>query len=109
MMNISELEEILMKEGLLEVHKDGTVKRYVKGEVVYKNGEWHNRINVFGIYKSESGRYRVFINDSERGLADYSDVFDTEEEACEDLLETIRLEDRMYKKSLEWYTEKNKK
>lgn len=108
-MNIPELEETLKKEDLLEIHMDGTVKKYVKGEVIYKNGEWQKYTDVFGIVKSDEGLYYTFLNDSERGISDYTRMYGTEEEACEDLLEMIRRKDRIYKKSLQWYTEKNKK
>ena len=105
-MQISELEEILKKENLLNVHIDGCVKQYVKEDDYDK--EW-NKVDVYGIFREENGTYCVFITDSERGIADFSDIYDTEDEACESLLKIIRREDRIYKKSLEWYTEKNKK
>ena len=101
-MNISELEETLKKEDLLKVHMDGTVKEYVKGEVVYDNDGWNNYTDVFGIHQLEDGRFRFFITDSERGIPEQGRVVSTEEEACEMLLERIRRKESIYKESLVW-------
>lgn len=88
-MTLSELSEYLQKEGLLYVHIGDALKKYVPGAKVFINNQWCNMIDVFGIYQGADGKYCFFITDSERGIPEYSDVFDREEEACKALIEKI--------------------
>ena len=103
-LKVNELEEMLKEEGLLKAHIDGSIKEYVKGEVVYSNNEWHNCTDVFGIHKLEDGRYRIFITESERGMPRYSKVVATEEEACDLLVEKVRRAESIYQDKLKWYS-----
>jgi len=102
-MNISELEKKLKEDNMLKVHVDGVIKRYVSGDYVYKNGKWENKIDVFGIYKSESNEYGFFVTDSERGLAVYGRDYDTEEEACAALIERMYLEEEIYQEKNNYF------
>ena len=88
-MTIQELRTVLENKGLLHAHFDGVLKDYVSGDVCYKGNYWNNVVNAFGIYKAENGAYVFFITDSERGLCCYQDSYDSEEEACERLYNTI--------------------
>lgn len=88
-MTIDEFEKIICAEGLQKIHFDGTIKQYVRGEVVYYDYEWKNEIDVFGVYIHEDGGYCIFITDSERGIPLYSDVFGDEADAVEALYRKI--------------------
>ena len=95
-MNIKEMEKKLEEDGMLKVHVDGVIKKYVSGDYVYKNGAWKNQVDVFGIYSDEDGTYGFFITDSERGIGKYGRDYETEEEACEALIERMYLEEDIY-------------
>lgn len=97
-MQISELESKLQIEGLTYAHVDGILKHYISGEKVYSDNKWKNHINVFGIYRGQDGVFCFFITDSERGIREYSDIFSTEEEACEALLIHMAMSERIYQK-----------
>ncbi len=98
-MNIKEMECKLAEEGLLEVHFDDGIKKYIDGRQLYYDNILHNCVDVFGIYKSKSGKHIFFITESERGgISKYRDVCETEEDACESLLKYIYREERIYKK-----------
>lgn len=97
-MTINEMETYLQETGLLSVHIGTEVKTYASGRMVYRNGSWENMINVFGIYKGLDGRYCFFITDSERGIPEYSGVFEKEEQACEALLKKVERSERIYQK-----------
>lgn len=98
-MSISEIKNYLQTENLISAHVGENVKTYVSGEKIYVNGSWENMINVFGIYKGQDGRYCFFITDSERGIPEYSAVFENEEEACDALIKKIGRAERIYKKN----------
>ena len=98
-MTIKEMEKKLEEDGMLEVHMDGVIKRYVEGDYVYKDGQWKNHIDVFGIFKNEDGEYSFFVTDSERGIGRYGSDYDTEEEACEELIDFMYTEERIYQKN----------
>ena len=57
---------------------------------------WENMTDVFGIYQGPDGRYCFFITDSERGIPEYSAVFETEEGACEALVKKIKRSEKKY-------------
>ncbi len=95
-MNIEEMEKKLKEDGMLEVHVDGVIKKYVSGDYVYKNGGWENHVDVFGIYRDDDGMYNFFITDSERGIGRYGSDYDTEEEACETLIRRMYRNERIY-------------
>jgi hypothetical protein len=98
-MNIAEMEQILKEKGLLKAHINGSIKRYVTGDRVWKDNHWHNAIDVFGIYKGKDSRFRFFITDNERGIPERSAVYATENEVCDALLERISLAERIYQKN----------
>ena len=95
-MRLSELSLYLQKEGLLAVHFENNLKRYVPGSRVFKDYSWENMRDVFGVYQGHDGRYCVFITDSERGIPEYSVVVETEEEACDALIQKIERVERIY-------------
>lgn len=88
-MKLIELNDYLQKEGLLDVPVGDSLKKYVPGSYVFINNMWSNMIDVFGIYQGIDRRYCFFITDSERGIPEYSNVFETEEEACEALVKKM--------------------
>jgi hypothetical protein len=96
-MNIAEMEQVLKEKGLLKAHVDGSIKRFVPGERVYKNEQWHNAIDVFGIYKS-GDKFCFFITDCERGIPDYITIHTTEDEACDALLHFISLCEKIWQR-----------
>ena len=98
-LKVDEMETYLQEKGLLSVHMGTEMKTYASGEKVYRNGSWENMTNVFGIYKGPDGRYCFFITDAERGIPEYSGVFEKEEQACEALLRQIERSERIYAKS----------
>jgi len=98
-MLLCELKTYLQTEGLMTVHIGENLKAYVPGEKVFSNGMWKNMIDVFGIYRGQDGRYCFFITDSERGIPEYSAVYEDEEEACGALLKKIERADRIYRKN----------
>ena len=83
---------------MLKAHFGASVKMYVSGEKVFQNGSWKNLTDVFGIYKRNDGQYCFFITDSERGIPEYTAVFETEEEACDALLKKIERAERIFQK-----------
>lgn len=100
-MNIHEMEEVLKKKGLLTAHYNGVLKEYVTGTVIFKDGKWKNLKDVFGIYKDKNGKYIFFITDSERGIITFRYKLDSEEVACNTLLEFIALSERVYQSNLQ--------
>lgn len=98
-MTIVELEKKLHFEDLNTAHVGESVKQFVKGEKVFVNNAWENMVDVFGVYSDQDGRYCFFITDSERGIPEYSAVFNTEEEACEALYTKIARAERIYLKN----------
>ena len=98
-MKLIELSDHLQKEGLLDAHVGDDLKKYVPGSHVFINNMWRNMIDVFGIYQGIDGRYCFFITDSERGIPEYSDVFETEEEACEALVKKMARSERIFKRN----------
>lgn len=95
-MKIVELEYLLKNNGSLKIHVNNAEKTYVRGNDVYKNGKWHNLVDVFGVYQFDDGKYCYFITDSQRGIPELIDVFDSEEEACEELLKIIADKEYIY-------------
>ncbi len=73
-MLINELEAQLAQEGLFMAHVGMSIKKYVRGDLVYK--------------------------DSERGIPQYRRVFSTESEACQALKRKISLEERIYQEMM---------
>ena len=98
-MKINEMKTQLEEENLLTVHVDSCVKAYVPGELVFQDGKWKNMMNVFGVYKGQNDKYCFFITDGEKGIPEYTAVFNSEDEVCNALLEKIRRIDRMNKKN----------
>lgn len=90
------LTATLQKDGLLEVHVGDVLKKYIPGSHVFADNTWKNMIDVFGVYQGTDGRYCFFITDSERGIPEYSDVFETEEEACEALIKKMARSERLF-------------
>ena len=99
-MLINELEAQLAQEGLFMAHVGMSIKKYVRGDLVYKDSQWDNCVDVYGIFKGEDGRYCIFITDSERGIPQYRRVFSTESEACQALKRKISLEERIYQEKM---------
>ena len=98
-MKVNELENKLRELNLLNVHVRGRIKEYIDGAKIYYDNEVHNCIDVFGIYKSSDGKYCFFITESERGgILDYLDICETEEEACDKLLDVMSRKERIYQK-----------
>ena len=95
-LKIIELDAYLQREGLLDAHVGYAIKKYVPATHVFINNMWENMIDVFGIYQGSDGRYCFFITDSERGIPEYSVVFETEEEACEALVKKIAISERIF-------------
>ena len=98
-MTIKEMEIKLEKDGMLEIHMDGVIKKYVSGDYVYKDGAWENHVDVFGIYIDEEGMYNFFVTDSERGIGRYGSDYEKEEEACDELIRRMYRNERIYKKN----------
>ncbi len=96
-MNITDLVNALNKEKLVEAHVGTSIKTYVSEDAVIKNGSWKNLTDVYGIYKVNENKYCFFITDSERGIPEYSAVFDSEASACDALIEKISRCERIYK------------
>ena len=98
-MNIAEMERKLQEDGMLKAHVSGVIKNYSVAEELSINGEFNNCINAYGIYKSKTGRFCFVVTESERGgIVEYSSVCDTEEEACEELIDFMYTEERIYQK-----------
>lgn len=97
-MKLIELNDYLQKEGLLDVHVGYDLKKYVPGSYVFADNTWSNMIDVFGIYQGIDGRYCFFITDSERGIPEYSEPFETEDEACEALIKKMARLERIFQK-----------
>ena len=96
-MNIIEMEKKLEENSLIEAHVEGTVKKYIKGEKLFYNGEQvENCTDVYGVYGLRDGKYCFFVTDSERGIPMRGRVYDTENEACKALIERISLEEEIY-------------
>ena len=95
-MTIKEMEKKLEEDGMLKSHVKGEMKKYILGED-YLQDNWIYP-NVYGIYVTQSGKYRFFVTDTERGVEIYNPKFDTEEEACEELIDYIYTEERIYQK-----------
>ncbi len=92
-MNINELKEVLNNENMLKTTFWGSTKRFVMADAVYKNGQWSNMPDVFGIYRNaDTGDYIFFVTDSERGIKCYVKRKKTEQEACEILYRTMKEE-----------------
>lgn len=53
-------------------------------------------INVFGIYKATDDLYCFFITDNERGIPEYSMLFDKEEDACDALIKKMKRLQRIH-------------
>lgn len=99
-MKLIELDDHLLEKGLLDVHVGYELKKYVPGSHVFINNEWENIVDAFGIYQGPDGKYCFFITDSERGIPEYSVVFETEEEACEALVKKITRSERIFQKCM---------
>lgn len=99
-MNINELENKLYSENLIVIYDGDVEKKYVKGNYLRENGKWINTTNVFGIYNSDDSMYCVFFTDSERGIPNYTKMFDTEEEACIALYERVARLKRIHNKNI---------
>lgn len=100
-MKINELRQKLENENLLTIHTEDGEKQYINGEQVWSDGNWHNAINAFGIYEDSDGKFCLFITDSERGIPMYTLICDSEESACDEILEEIELREYVYKKNLQ--------
>ena len=98
-MSIDELTDYLQRQDMVSVRIRNSVKRFVLGDAVYKNGKWNNATDVFGIYQGEDGQYCFFVSDSERGIPDYSVVCQSESEACDALIAKISRAKRIHQKS----------
>lgn len=100
-MNIPELTAAFQKEGLLDAHIDDSTKTFITREKAWAFNQRKNVPDVFGICHTDDDQYMLFITDSERGIAIYSALFETEAEACDALLNIIRVEERIYKRHLQ--------
>jgi len=89
-MNKQELERRLQEESLLEFNGDDGLKKYVDGDDFFYNNIFHNRADIFGIYKNNDATYAAFVTDTERGYPKYRAFLDTEEEACDWLYEFVK-------------------
>lgn len=97
-MTIKEMEAKLAHEGLLEAHVGMNLKKYVNGELIYRDSQWDNCVDVFGICRGEDGSYYFFITESERGIPLYTDVYTTESEACDALIKKFPGEKKFIRK-----------
>jgi hypothetical protein len=70
-MKIAEMEQNSKENGLLKANVDG----------------------------SSNGIFRFFITDNERGIPEYGNVYDTEDETCDALLKKISRSEKIYQKS----------
>lgn len=100
-MNKCELKEKLNKDNLLTVvDRDGARKNYIDGEKLIENGLRQNAVNVFGVYK-DGNEYIAFVTDNERGLPNYIEICQSEEDACKALYERIDTLNYIYIKNKE--------
>lgn len=99
-MTIKEMEAKLAHEGLLEAHVGMNLKKYVNGELIYRDSQWDNCVDVFGICRGEDGSYCFFITESERGIPLYTDVYTTENEACDALIKKISRGEKIYQEKM---------
>ena len=96
-MRIPELTTVLQREGWLTAHMYSRIKTFITREKACTYTQWKSMPDVFGICQTDDGQYWLFITDSERGISIYSDVHETEEEACDALLKKVSLEEQVYK------------
>ena len=97
-MNKVEVLSQLSKRGLLKVKSEGRTIEYIEGDRVFYNNEFHNEINVFGVFHDlEDDIYEFFVTNNERGgMIDHYSDHETEDEAYTALYKYIEREDRIY-------------
>lgn len=93
-MTIEELEKILKQEELLTSPlPDGSIVKYMK--LAYNVIPLPSSVNSYGIYK-RGKQYHIFFTD-EMGASMLNETYISEDEACQELLKTLRKYRRGYK------------
>lgn len=95
-MTFEELEKRLKAENLLQIHDNGSWKKYI-GLKENRNFSYEQS---YGIEKMEDGSFTVFIGgeqDDRGGFVYYWVNFPTIEEACDDLYDEVSLLNAIYK------------
>ena len=74
---------LLTQMRLMKVFIDGRETRYVDGNEVFYDGEYHRRTNVYGVYRNpESRKYVFFVTGNEHGgMMVHHRNYDTEDGA----------------------------
>lgn len=93
-MKIKELEKILKQEELLTSPlPNGSIVKYMK--LAYNVIPLPSSVNSYGIYK-RGKQYHIFFTD-EMGASMLNETYISEDEACQELLKTLRKYRRGYK------------
>lgn len=95
-MTKSEFLANLKREGIVEFYAYDGIKRYIEGEMVYFDNEFHNTYSVYGVYQRQDNQYIAFITDSERGLTLIEKKFDSESKAFEFLYSRIKIYKQLF-------------